>query len=51
VTGWWYLSGKIPISSTNKTDCHDINKILLKVVLNTINQTKPEKVNEWVIVV
>ena len=27
-----------PISSTNKTDCHDITEILLKVVLNTINQ-------------
>ena len=26
------------ISSTNKTDCHDITKILLKVALNTINQ-------------
>ena len=25
-------------SSTNKTDCHDITEILLKVVLNTINQ-------------
>jgi hypothetical protein len=28
-----------PVSSTNKTDCHDIADILLKVVLNTINQT------------
>ena len=27
-------------SSTNKTD-HDITDILLKVALNTINQTKP----------
>jgi hypothetical protein len=26
------------VSSTNKTDCHDITEILLKVVLNTINQ-------------
>jgi hypothetical protein len=26
----------IPVSSTNKTDCHDITEILLKVVLNTI---------------
>jgi hypothetical protein len=34
-TGWWVS----PVSSTNKTDCHDITKILLKVVLNTINQT------------
>ena len=27
-------------SSTNKTDRHDITEILLKVMLNTINQTK-----------
>jgi hypothetical protein len=27
------------VSSTNKTDCHDITKILLKVALITINQT------------
>ena len=26
-----------PVSSTNKTDCHDITEILLKVALNTIN--------------
>ena len=25
------------VSSTNKTDCHDITEILLKVALNTIN--------------
>jgi len=25
-----------PFSSTNKTDCHDITEILLKVALNTI---------------
>jgi hypothetical protein len=44
----WFSSdcvdGFIPatlVSSTNKTDCHDITEILLKVVLNTINQTKP----------
>jgi hypothetical protein len=30
-----------PVSSTNKTDHHDITEILLKMVLNTINQTKP----------
>jgi hypothetical protein len=31
-----------PVSSTNKTDCHDITEILLKMALNTINlnQTK-----------
>jgi hypothetical protein len=28
------------VSSTNKTDHHDITEILLKVALNTINQTK-----------
>jgi hypothetical protein len=26
------------VSSINKTDCHDITRILLKVALNTINQ-------------
>ena len=26
-----------PVSSTNKTDCHDIADILLKVALNTIS--------------
>jgi hypothetical protein len=30
-----------PVSSTYKTDCHDITEILLKVALNTITQTKP----------
>jgi hypothetical protein len=33
--GRWYS----PISSTNKTDRHDIAAILLKVALNTIKQT------------
>jgi hypothetical protein len=28
------------VSSTNKTDRHDITEILLKVALNTIKQTK-----------
>jgi hypothetical protein len=28
-----------PVSSTNKTDHQDITEILLKVALNTINQT------------
>ena len=37
VTGRWFSSGT-PISSTNKTDHHDITEILLKVALNTINQ-------------
>jgi hypothetical protein len=29
-----------PVSSTNKTDHHDITEILLKVALSIINQTK-----------
>ena len=37
-TGRWFSPGT-PVSSTNKTDHHDINEILLKVVLNTIKQT------------
>jgi len=28
-----------PLSSINKTNCHDITEILLKVALNIINQT------------
>ena len=35
-TGWWFYPGT-PVSSTNKTDSHDITEILLKVPLNTIN--------------
>ena len=37
-TGRWF-SLVPPVSSTNKTDCHDITEILLKVTLNTIKQT------------
>jgi hypothetical protein len=38
VTGQWFSPGP-PVSSTNKTDSHDIAEILLKVALNTIKQT------------
>jgi hypothetical protein len=38
-TGWCFSSGP-QVSSTNKTDRHDITEILLKVALSTIN-TKP----------
>jgi hypothetical protein len=34
-----WLSSGTPISSTNKTDSHNIIEILLKVAFNTINQT------------
>ena len=37
-TGRWFSPGT-PVSSTNKTDRHDITVILLKVGLITINQT------------
>jgi hypothetical protein len=33
----WFSTGT-PVSSTNKTDRHDITEILLKVAFNTINQ-------------
>jgi hypothetical protein len=32
------------VFSTNKTDCHDIAEVLLKVALDTINQTKPKPI-------
>jgi hypothetical protein len=34
-----WFSPDNPVSSTNKTDRHDITEIVLKVVLNTINET------------
>jgi hypothetical protein len=37
-TGRWFSPGT-PVSSTNNTDRHDITEILLKVALNTINQS------------
>jgi hypothetical protein len=38
-TGRWFSPGP-PVSSTNKTDRHDITEILLKVTFNTIKQTE-----------
>ena len=35
-SGWWFSSSTL-VSSTNKTDCHDVSRILLKVTLNTIS--------------
>jgi hypothetical protein len=40
MAGWWVSPGT-PVSSTKKTDHHDITEILLKVALNTIKPTKP----------
>jgi hypothetical protein len=45
VTGL-YLSPGIPVSSTKKTDRHDITEILLKVVLNTITPTPTIEIRE-----
>jgi len=40
-TGLWFSPGP-PVSSTNKTDRHDISEILLKVALNTIKQANKQ---------
>jgi hypothetical protein len=37
-TGRWFSPGP-SVSATNKTDCHDITEISLKVALNIIKQT------------
>ena len=38
VAGQWFLPGTL-VSSCNKTDCHDITEILLKMALNIITLT------------
>jgi hypothetical protein len=38
VAGQWSSPGN-PVSFTNKTDCHYITEMLLKVALNTITLT------------
>ena len=40
-----WFSPSPPVSSTNKTDRHDITEILLKVALNTIKQTNKQTSN------
>ena len=37
--GLWFSPYSL-VSSTNKTDCHDITEILLKVALNTITPNR-----------
>jgi hypothetical protein len=41
--GHWFSPGT-PVSSTNKSDRHDIAEILLKVALNTITLTPQSKI-------
>ena len=43
--GRWFSPGT-PVSSTNKTDHHDITEILLKVALSTIRPTKNQRIQE-----
>jgi hypothetical protein len=38
VVDQWFSLGTL-VSSTNKTDCHDVTEILLKVALNIITLT------------
>jgi hypothetical protein len=42
VIGQWFSPGTA-VSSTNKTDCHDIIEILLKVLLNTISPNPTQR--------
>ena len=41
-TGQWFTPST-PISSTSKTDCHNITEILLKVELNTIKPKQNQR--------
>ena len=43
--GRWFSPGT-PASSTTKTGCHDITEILLRVALNTINQSMVQQSND-----
>jgi hypothetical protein len=45
MTDRWYSLGT-PVSSTNKTDRHDITEILLKVALNTTKENKNKNKNK-----
>ena len=43
--GLWFSPG-LPVSSTNKTNCHDITELLLKVTLNTIKLTTKHNISD-----
>ena len=45
-TGRWFSHGSL-VSSTNKTDRHNITEILLKVALSTNKQTKHKNAHNW----
>jgi len=42
----WFSPGS-PVSSTNKTDRHDITEILLKMALNTITLALTHQLDFW----
>jgi hypothetical protein len=47
---WLAAGGRFsPGTSTNKTDCHDITDILLKMVINTIPPHPPEYLSGFII--
>jgi hypothetical protein len=46
--GRWFSPGT-PASSTTKTGRHDIAEILLKVTLNTKNQSIKTKTRKWLL--
>jgi hypothetical protein len=45
-TGRWFSPGP-SVCSNNKTDCHDITEILIKVALNTIKKTNKQTLSQW----
>jgi hypothetical protein len=47
--GLWFSLGT-SVSSTNKTDCHNITEILLKVALNTITISLLHQGGMWLII-
>ena len=48
-TGQWFSPGSL-VFSTNKTVGHDIAEIFLKVALNTINQTKQQRIQRMLLI-
>jgi hypothetical protein len=46
VAGRWFSPGP-PVSTTNKTNRHDIAKILLKVALNECRTFRPRTFRPW----
>ena len=46
-TDCWVVFSCPPVSSTNKTDRHDVTALLLKLALNTIKQTNIKHEYRW----